>query len=65
MICHAFRVVYQQTQRPLSAGCFAALVDDLRLLLREVQGRNRQPSAAIFDSRTLQSTTDQRRTRRL
>jgi len=48
-------VVYQQTQRWLSAGCFAALVDDLRLLLREAKGRNRQPSAAIFDSRTLQS----------
>ncbi len=51
-------VVYQQTQRWLAANCFAALVDDLRLLLREAQGRNRQPSAAIFDSRTLQSTPE-------
>src|SRR5713226_2581719 len=51
-------VVYQQTQRWLAAGCFAAIVDDLRLLLREAQGRNRQPSAAIFDSRTLQSTPE-------
>src|SRR5438132_6440607 len=51
-------VVYQQTQRWLAAGCFAALVDDLRLLLREAQVRNRQPSAAIFDSRTLQSTPE-------
>ena len=51
-------VVYQQTQRWLVAGCFAALVDDLRLLLCEAQGRNRQPSAAIFDSRTLQSTPE-------
>jgi transposase len=51
-------VVYQQTQRWLAAGCFAALVDDLRLLLREAQGRSRQPSAAIFDSRTLQSTPE-------
>jgi transposase len=51
-------VVYQQTQRWLVAGCFAALVDDLRLLLREAQGRKRQPSAAIFDSRTLQSTPE-------
>src|SRR6266487_3617227 len=50
--------VYQQTQRWLAAGCFAALVDDLRLLLREAKGRNRQPSAAIFDSRTLQSTPE-------
>lgn len=51
-------IVYQQTQRWLATGCFAALVDDLRLLLREAQGRNRQPSAAIFDSRTLQSTPE-------
>ena len=51
-------VVYQQTQRWLAAGCFAALVDDLRLLLREAQGRNRQPSAAIVDSRPLQSTPE-------
>ena len=51
-------VVYQQTQRWLAAGCFAAIVDDLRLLLREAQGRNRQPSAAIFDGRTLQSTPE-------
>jgi transposase len=51
-------VVYQQTQRWLAAGCFEALVDDQRLLLREAKGRNRQPSAAIFDSRTLQSTPE-------
>src|SRR5258708_11282896 len=51
-------VAYQQTQRWLAAGCFAALVDDLRLLLREAKGRTRQPSAAIFDSRTLQSTPE-------
>lgn len=42
----------------MAAGCFTALVDDLRLLLREAKGRNRQPSAAIFDSRTLQSTPE-------
>ena len=58
MICLAFRVVYQHTQRWVAAGCFTALVDDLRLLLREAKGRNRQPSAAILDSRTLQSTSE-------
>ena len=58
MICHTFRVVYQQTQRWLAAGCFAALVDDLRLLLREAKGHTRQPSAAIFDSRSLQATPE-------
>jgi transposase len=51
-------VVYQQSQRWIAAGCFSALVDDLRLLLREVQGRKRQPTAAIFDSRILQSTPE-------
>jgi transposase len=51
-------VGYQQTQRWIAADCFAALVDDLRLLLRQAQGRTRQPSAAIFDSRTLQSTPE-------
>jgi transposase len=51
-------VVYQQTQRWLAANCFDAIVDDLRLLLREAKGRSRQPSAAIFDSRTLQSTPE-------
>src|SRR5437764_5934132 len=39
----------------IAASCFASLVDDLRLLLREAKERNRQPSpAAILDSRTLQ-----------
>jgi len=50
--------MYQQTQRWVAAGCFTALVDDLRLLLREAKGRNRQPEASILDSRTLQSTSE-------
>jgi transposase len=51
-------IVYQQTQRWLAAGCFEARVEDLRLLLRGVKGRKRQPSAALFDSRVLQSTPE-------
>jgi transposase len=51
-------VVYQQAQRWMKAGVFEAMVQDLRMLLRLVQGRNAQPSAAIFDSRTLQSTPE-------
>src|ERR1700687_4872044 len=51
-------IVYQQTQRWLVAGCFEAMVEDLRLLLRGVKGRKGQPSAAIFDSRVLQSTPE-------
>jgi len=50
--------VYQQTQRWITAGSFEAIVHDLRALLRVAQGRNAQPSAAIFDGRTLQSTPE-------
>lgn len=50
--------VYQQTQRWLAAGCFEAIVHDLRVMLRLAQGRAAQPSAAIFDGRTLQSTPE-------
>ena len=50
--------VYQQTQRWLKAGVFEAIVNDLRAVLRLAQGRNEQPSAAIFDSRTLQSSPE-------
>jgi transposase len=50
--------VYQQTQRWLAAGSFEAIVHDLRMMLRLAQGRNAQPSAAIFDGRTLQSTPE-------
>ena len=40
------------------AGCFQAITDDLRLVLRLAQGRTAQPSAAIFDSQTIQSTPE-------
>lgn len=53
-----WEVVYQQTQRWLKAGVVEAMVHDLRVILRLAQGRNAQPSAAIFDSRTLQSTPE-------
>ncbi|HEX7002243.1 MAG TPA: IS5 family transposase [Trueperaceae bacterium] len=61
MLPHDFprwEAVYQQTQRWLKAGCFAAIIEDLRLLLRLAQGRQAQPSAAIVDSQTLQSTPE-------
>jgi transposase len=50
--------IYQQTQRWLSAGVFEMMVHDLRMLLRLAAGRNEQPSGAIFDSRTLQSSPE-------
>ena len=50
--------VQQQTQRWLRAGCFESMAEDLRLLLRLATGRADAPSAAILDSRTLQSTPE-------
>jgi transposase len=50
--------VYQQAQRWFRAGVFATLVADLRRLLREAADRAAEPSAAIFDSRTLQSSPE-------
>jgi hypothetical protein len=37
---------------------FEDLVRDLRMLLREIEGRNPQPRAAIFDGRTMQSSPE-------
>jgi transposase len=53
-----WEVVYQQMQRWLKAGVFEDLVHDLRELLRLLEGREADPSAAIFDSRTLQSSPE-------
>ena len=44
-----WHTVYQQTQRWAEAGVFEAMVHDLRAMLRLAEGRNEQPSAAIFD----------------
>jgi transposase len=50
--------VYQQMRRWLDAGVFEDLVADLRVVLRVAAGREPEPSAAIFDARTLQSTPE-------
>ncbi len=50
--------VFQQTQRWRRAGCFEAIVHDLRVILRVQDGRAPDPSAAILDSRTVQSTPE-------
>lgn len=50
--------VYQQFDRWLKAGTFEAMVHDLREVLRLCEGRNPDPTAAIIDSRTLQSTPE-------
>jgi hypothetical protein len=41
-----------------SFGIFEAIVYDLRVVLRLAEGREGQPSAAICDRRTLQSTPE-------
>jgi transposase len=56
-----WEAVYQQTQRWLVAGVFEGMVHDLRTLLRWLQDRSDQPSAAIVDRRTLRSTPERGR----
>jgi transposase len=53
-----WQAVYQQTQRWLAAGCFEAMVHDLRAFLRWTDGRADDPTAVIFDARTVQSTPE-------
>lgn len=53
-----WEAVYQQTQRWIRAGVFEQMSQDLRCLLRLAQGRQAGPTAAILDSRTLQSTPE-------
>jgi transposase len=61
MLPHDFprwEIVYQQTQRWIAAGVFEDIVHDLRVLIRIGEGRAPEPTAAIFDSRTLQGTPE-------
>jgi len=51
-------VVYGQTRRWIAAGVFEAMTQDLRRVLRVLSGRGEEPTAAVFDSRTLQSTPE-------
>lgn len=53
-----WHAVYEQTQRWLAAGVFEQMVHDLRQILRLAAGRHHEPTAAILDSRTLQSTPE-------
>ena len=61
MLPHDFppwAAVYQQTRRWLRAGVFEQMVHDLRVLIRVAAGRAPQPTAVIFDGRTVQSTPE-------
>src|SRR5262245_45680765 len=45
-------------RRWMAAGCFEAIVQDLRILLRRAADRPEPPTAAILDARTIQSTPE-------
>lgn len=51
-------VAYQQARRWIQAGVFEEIAQDLRMILRLVEGREAQPTAAILDARTMQSTPE-------
>src|SRR4029077_16422022 len=53
-----WQVIYQQARRWMDAKVFEQIAHELRIVLRLVDGRNEQPSAAIFDARTMQSTPE-------
>src|SRR5205085_5292291 len=50
--------VYQQARRWIAAGVFEDITHDLRMILRPADEREGQPTAAILDGRTLQSTPE-------
>lgn len=50
--------VYQQARRWLQAGIFEQITHDLRMIVRLVAERAAQPSATVFDGRTLPSTPE-------
>jgi transposase len=53
-----WEAVYQQSQRWIAAKVFETIVQDLRALLRLAKGKKEQPTTAIYDGRTMQSTPE-------
>lgn len=53
-----WEAVYQQTRRWLKAEVFETMAHDLRELVRLTQEREKEPSAAVMDGRTVQSTPE-------
>lgn len=54
-----WKIVQEQAQRWIRAGVFEAMAHDLRVILRVVmKQRKGKPTAAIIDSRTVQSTPE-------
>jgi transposase len=54
----AWHAVYQQFRRWSNAGCFEAMVSDMRSIIRAGQSRQGQPSAVVLDARTRQSSCE-------
>jgi transposase len=50
--------VYQQARHWVHAGVFELITHDLRAIVGFLAERNLEPSAAILDGRTLQSTPE-------
>jgi transposase len=50
--------VYQQTRRWMQAGVLEQVAHDLRAIVRFLAERDPEPTATIFDGRTLQSTPE-------
>lgn len=50
--------VYQQARRWLQAGVFEQIAHELRVIARVLAERSPDPSATIFDARTVQSTPE-------
>ncbi|MBV9126628.1 MAG: IS5 family transposase [Verrucomicrobia bacterium] len=50
--------VEQQAKRWMKAGCFEAMAHDLRAVVRLLQKRTEEPTAAVMDGRTLQSSPE-------
>jgi transposase len=53
-----WRLLPHEFPRWVAAGCFEAMVHDLRAVLRLADGRAPDPTAAVFDGRTLQSSPE-------
>jgi len=53
-----WETISQQAQRWIKAGCFEAMVHDLRMLLRVCLDKKEQLTAVILDGCTLQSTPE-------
>jgi transposase len=58
MTCRPGRSSINSRERWIKAGVFESLVHDLHAVLRIADGRKESSTAAIFDSRTLQSTPE-------